>query len=336
MKPDPMRRAVVPHHSFADLAPERAVLEPLGIAVIDGTPLGPAARLEAARDADALLVQYWAADAGVIDTLRRCRVIGSYGAGYDQIDVAAAAARGITVVHVPDYGVEEVSDHALALLLACARGIPALTRHVAAGGWDYRTTGTLHRLRGRTLGVVGLGRIGGRVADKAHAFGLRVLATDPYVSRAAFERHGAEPRALDALLAESDFVSLHVPLTPETRGLLGARAFARLKPGACLINAARGPVVDEAALLRALDDGRLGGAGLDVLATEPPPADHPLLGHPRVLVTPHSAWYTEEAMRDLQRLLAEDVARVLEGQSPRCPVPAPGRPDAARSGAVAG
>ncbi|HLE42803.1 MAG TPA: C-terminal binding protein [Methylomirabilota bacterium] len=317
-----MSRVLVLAHVFPDLAPERAVLEPRGVEVVDGTPLDPAARVDLALDADALLVQYSTVDATLIARLRRCRVIGSYGVGYDQIDVAAAATRGITVVHVPDYGTEEVSDHTLCLLLGLARGLPGLQAGLRAGGWDYAASGPLRRLRGRTLGIVGLGRIGRRVAAKARPFGLRVLAADPYLPTAVFVEHGVEPRPLDRLLAESDFVSLHVPLTEETRGLLDARAFRLMRPGACLINAARGPVVDDAALLDALERGHLAGAGLDVLAVEPPPAGHPLLRHPRVLVTPHSAWYTEEAMRDLQRLLAEDVGRVLAGRPARCPVPA--------------
>jgi D-3-phosphoglycerate dehydrogenase len=321
-------RVVVPSHIFHDLEPERAVLAPRGIEVVDGSALDPEACRAAVREADALLCQYFVADAEVIAGLTRCRVIGSYGAGYDQIDVGAAAARGITVVHVPDYGVDEVSDHAMALLLACARGLGVLAAATRGGEWDYRRTGPLHRLRGRTLGIVGLGRIGRRVADKARGFGLRILATDPYVPPAVFADHGAESRSLDRLLAESDYVTIHAPLSAETQGLLDAAAIHRMKPGAYLINAARGPIIDERALLDALDAGRLAGAGLDVLAVEPPAPDHPLLRHPRVIVTPHSAWYTEEAMKDLQRLLAEDVLRVLEGAAPRCPVSV-----AARAGA---
>jgi D-3-phosphoglycerate dehydrogenase len=242
-------RVVVPSHIFHDLAPERGVLEPRGIEVVDGSGLDPEACRAVVREADALLCQHFVADAAVIATLRHCRVIGSYGAGYDQIDVRAAAARDITVVHVPDYGVDEVSDHAMALLLACARGLGVLAPATRRGEWDYRQTGPLHRLRGRTLGIVGLGRIGRRVAGKARGFGLRILASDPYVSPAVFAEHGAEPRLLDRLLAESDFVTVHALLTEETRGLLDAAAIARMKPGAFLINAARGPIVDERALL---------------------------------------------------------------------------------------
>lgn len=319
-------RALVLTHVFPDLAPERAVLEPHGIDVIDGAPLALAARLEEAEACDALLVQDTPIDAAFIGRLRRCRVLGLYGAGIDNADVGAARRRGLAVVHVPDYGTEEVADHALCLLLACARGLAPLGAALRAGAWDYGAAARpLHRLKGRTLGIVGLGRIGRRLAAKAGALELRVLGTDPAVGPAEAGAAGIDWRPLRDLLAESDFVSLHAPLVPATEGLIGRAELARLKPGACLINVARGGLLDESALLEALDEGRVAGAGLDVLAVEPAPAGHPLIGHPRVVMTPHSAWYSEEAMRDLQRLLAEDVLRVLRGELPRCPVPGPGQ-----------
>jgi D-3-phosphoglycerate dehydrogenase len=315
-------RALVLTHVFPDLAPERAVLEPHGIEVVDGAPLAPPARLAAAEACDALLVQDTPIDAAFIGRLRRCRVLGLYGAGVDNADVAAARRRGIPVVHVPDYGTEEVADHALCLLLACARGLAPLGAALRAGAWDYGAAARpLHRLRGRTLGIVGLGRIGRRLARKAAALELRVLGTDPAVGTAEAAAAGIDWRPLPDLLAASDFVSLHAPLGPATRNLIGRAELARMPRGAHLINVARGGLVDEAALLDALASGQLTGAGLDVLAVEPAPPGHPLIGHPRVVMTPHSAWYSEEAMRDLQRLLAEDVLRVLRGEPPRCPVP---------------
>jgi D-3-phosphoglycerate dehydrogenase len=318
-----MPTVLVLPHVFRDLDPERAALARRGVQVVDGTGLAREALLSRAGRADAVLAQVPnRVDRAFVDRLDRCRVIGAYGVGYDHVDVAAAAARGIAVVHVPDYGTEEVSDHALALVLGCARGLARLGAAVRGGVWDYHRSGPLYRLRTRTLGIVGLGRIGRRVADKARPFGLRLLATDPYVPHSVFAEHGAEPRPLEALLAESDFVSLHVPLTPETRGLMNARTFALMKRGACLVNCARGAVVDVPALRAALDEGRVAAAGIDVLPEEPPPPDEPLLRDPRVLVTPHSAWYSEESTADLKRLLAEDVARVLAGEPARCPVAA--------------
>ena len=317
-------RALVLTHVFPDLAPARAVLEPHGIDVIDGARLTPAARLAAAEACDALLVQDTPIDAAFIARLARCRVLGLYGAGVDNADVGAAIRQGLTVVHVPDYGTEEVADHALCLLLACARGLAPLGAALRAGAWDYGTAARpLRRLRGRTLGVIGLGRIGRRLAAKARALELRVLGTDPAVGPAEAAAAGIDWRPLPDLLAESDFVSLHAPLGPATERLIGRAELARLRPGSYLINVARGGLVDEDALLEALERRHLAGAGLDVLAIEPAPAGHPLICHPRVVMTPHSAWYSEEAMHDLKRLLAEDVLRVLQGRPPRCPVPAP-------------
>jgi D-3-phosphoglycerate dehydrogenase len=314
-------RALVLTHVFPDLAPERAVLEPHGIGVIDGTTLAPEARLAAAATCDALLVQDTPIDATFIGRLSRCRVLGLYGAGVDNADVGAARRRGLVVVHVPDYGTEEVADHALCLLLACARGLAPLGAALRAGAWDYGAAARpLHRLRGRTLGVVGLGRIGCRLAAKARALELRVLGTDPAVGPTEAAAAGIDWRPFTELLAESDFVSLHAPLVPATEGMMGRAELARFKPGAYLINVARGGLVDESALVEALEGRRLAGAGIDVLAIEPAPPDHPLIRHPRVVMTPHSAWYSEEAMRDLQRLLAEDVLRALQGEPPRCPV----------------
>jgi D-3-phosphoglycerate dehydrogenase len=318
-------RALVLTHVFPDLAPERAVLEPHGIDVIDGAPLAPEARLREAAACDALLVQDTPIDAAFIGRLARCRVLGLYGAGVDNADVGAARRQGMVVVHVPDYGTEEVADHALCLLLACARGLAPLGAALRAGAWDYGAAARpLRRLRGRTLGIVGLGRIGRRLAAKARALELRVLGTDPVFSPAEAAAAGIDWRPLPDLLAESDFVSLHAPLVPATEGMIGRDELARMKPGAYLINVARGGLVDEPALLGALERRQLAGAGLDVLAIEPAPPDHPLMGHPRVVLTPHSAWYSEEAMRDLQRLLAEDVLRALRGEPPRCPVTDPG------------
>jgi D-3-phosphoglycerate dehydrogenase / 2-oxoglutarate reductase len=328
--------ALVLTHVFPDLAPERAVLEPRGIDVIDGARLTPAARLVAAEGCDALLVQDTPIDAAFIARLARCRVLGLYGAGVDNADVGAALRQGLAVVHVPDYGTEEVADHALCLLLACARGLAPLGSALRAGAWDYGAAARpLRRLRGRTLGIVGLGRIGRRLAAKARALELRVLGTDPAVGPAEAAAAGIDWRPFPDLLAASDFVSLHTPLVPATERLIGRAELALMAPGAYLINVARGGLVDEAALLEALDGRRLAGAGLDVLAVEPAAADHPLIHHPRVVMTPHSAWYSEEAMRDLQRLLAEDVLRVLRGERPRCPVTGPegrdGRPVSWRS-----
>jgi D-3-phosphoglycerate dehydrogenase / 2-oxoglutarate reductase len=248
-------------------------------------------------------------------------VIGRTGLGVDNIDLAAARERGIMVTYVPDYCMAEVSDHAMALLLALARKVPFANAMVQSGRWEMAAVAPIHRLQGRTLGLVGLGHIPRALVPKAKAFGLEVLACDPFVAPDAFASLGVESVGFDALLAASDFVSIHAPLTRETRGMFNAGAFARMKPGALLINTARGAIIDEKALIEALDSGRLGGAALDVVETEPPPKDWPLIGRPNVVLTPHTAFYSVEALEELQTKCATDVARVLSGQPPIYPAP---------------
>src|SRR6478672_7020246 len=244
--------------------------------------------LAVARDADAILVTYAKLPGDLLRQLTRCKAIGRFGLGVDNIDIKAAAALGITVTYVPDYCMHEVSDHAMALLLALARKVPLSNTLVQAGRWEMPAVVPIHRLTGRVLGLVGFGNIPRALAPKAKAFGLRVVAHDPYMSQEAFAAAGVEGVSFDRLLEISDFVSIHAPLMPATRGLFNADAFRKMKKGAALINTARGPLVDEDALVAALDSGQLGAAALDVLQTK----------------------------------CAADVARVLSGEKPIYPVKA--------------
>jgi D-3-phosphoglycerate dehydrogenase len=237
----------------------------------------------------------------------------------DNVDLAAATSAGIVVTRVPDYCIDEVSDHTLALLLALARKIPFANAQVHAGRWEMPAVVPIHRLRGLVLGLAGFGKIPQLVAPKAKSFGLRVVAHDPYVPAEIFTRAGVEAVDFAQLLKISDFVSVHTPLLPETRGLFGADAFRQMKPTAYLINTARGPIVDELALARALNAGQLAGAALDVMAQEPP-VNSPLVGRANVILTPHTSFYSEESLVDLQVKAAEEVTRVLTGQAPRNPV----------------
>jgi D-3-phosphoglycerate dehydrogenase / 2-oxoglutarate reductase len=276
--------------------------------------------LRVARDADAVLVTYAKLPGDLLKELKRCKVIGRFGLGVDNIDIPAAAALGMTVTYVPDYCLREVSDHAMALLLALARKIPFSNRLVQSGRWEVPPIVPLHRLDGRVLGLVGFGNIPRALVPKARAFGLKVITHDPYVAPEHLAAFGVENTGLDDLLARSDFVSVHAPLLPATRGLIGAAAFARMKRGAYLINTARGPLVDEAALVAALDSRHLGGAALDVVAAEPLAKDSPLLSRDNVILTPHTAFYSVEALEELQTKCASDVARVLSGEKPVYPV----------------
>jgi D-3-phosphoglycerate dehydrogenase / 2-oxoglutarate reductase len=276
--------------------------------------------LAVAREADAILVTYARLPGDLLRQLTRCKAIGRFGLGVDNIDIPAAAELGITVTYVPDYCMHEVSDHAMALLLALARKIPLSNKLVQAGRWEMPAVVPIHRLAGRVLGLVGFGNIPRALAPKAKAFGLRVVTHDPYVSQQALAAADVESVSFDRLLEISDFVSIHAPLMPATRGLFNAEVFGKMKAGALLINTARGPLVDEDALVSALDSGRLGGAALDVVAVEPLPKDSGLIGRDNVILTPHTAFYSVEALNELQTKCAADVARVLSGERPVYPV----------------
>jgi len=273
--------------------------------------------LDVAREADGVFVTYAKLPGELLRRFERCKVIGRFGLGVDNIDVKTAAELGIVVTYVPDYCLQEVSDHAMALLLALARKIPFSNTLVQAGRWEMPAVVPMRRLEGRTLGLVGFGNIPRRLAPKAIAFGLKVVAYDPY---APAEAAGVQLVEFEQLLAISDYVSLHAPLTPQTRGLFNADAFSKMKNGAYLINTARGPLIDEHALIAALDSGYLEGAALDVVATEPLSKDSRLLGRANVILTPHTAFYSVEALEELQTKCASDVARVLSGEKPVYPI----------------
>jgi D-3-phosphoglycerate dehydrogenase len=278
--------------------------------------------LAVAHDADAVIVCYAQITAAVVAGLTRCKVIGRTGLGVDNIDVPAATARGITVTYVPDYCLREVSDHAMALLLALARKVTLANKLVQSGRWELPPIVPLRRLEGQVLGLIGFGNIPRAVVPKAKAFGLTVITHDPYVSKDLLASAGVEGVSFDALLGRSDFISVHAPLMPATRGLLNAAAFAKMKKGALVVNTARGPLIDEAALIAALDSGHLGGAALDVVTTEPLAKDSALIGRDNVILTPHTAFYSVEALIELQTKCATDVARVLSGKPPVYPVKA--------------
>jgi D-3-phosphoglycerate dehydrogenase / 2-oxoglutarate reductase len=276
--------------------------------------------LAVARDADAVIVCYARLTGEVLRQLTRCKVIGRTGLGVDNIDLPAAKERGITVTYVPDYCLHEVSDHAIALLLSLARKIPFANKLAQSGRWELAPIVPIRRLSGQVLGLIGFGNIPRRVAPKAQAFGLKVVSYDPYVSAEQLTAARVEGVSFDRLLEVSDFISVHAPLTPETRGLLNSAAFAKVKRGVQVINTARGPLIDEPALVAALDTGQVGGAALDVVAVEPLAKDSPLIGRDNVILTPHTAFYSVEALQELQSKAATDVARVLNGEPPVYPV----------------
>ena len=292
--------------------------------------LGSAARMEAlpfigdeatvierARDADALVVSASPVTRRVMEALEGLKVVVRGGVGYDVIDVPAATDLGVIVVNVPDIWIREVANHALALLLAWNRKIVALDREVRSGTWMSRVpgafTGALH---GETVGIVGLGNIGSAFARRVSGLEVRVIACDPYVDDARFAALGVERAGLDAVAAQSDYVSVHTLLNDETRHLIGESFLRRMKPTACLINTSRGPVVDQAALTRALQGKWLAGAALDVFEDEPLPADSPLRRLDDVILTPHAAYFSSPAVAQIPRRCGEEVARVFRKERP--------------------
>jgi D-3-phosphoglycerate dehydrogenase len=308
-------KVVITDYVWESLDVEKRTLEGLADLVALKTKK-PEEFLAQAADCDALLNTYAGPiTSEVMAKMPKCRIIARYGIGVDTIDLEAATRAGIIVTNNPTYCIEEVAEHTMALLLACARKVAFYDRMVRAGKWEVPPGKPIYRLAGRTLGLVGFGNIARQVAVRAAAFGMRVLYADPFVKERQFDSPG-EKVELNALLAESDFVSLHPPLTPDTRRMMNDAAFSKMKPSAFLVNCARGPVVDTEALVRALDAKKIAGCALDTTDPEPLPDPHPLRGRENVIVAPHVAWYSEQAMAGLQAGAPGEVRRVLSGEWP--------------------
>jgi D-3-phosphoglycerate dehydrogenase len=304
---------------FPSLDPAAGVLKSYNPEMKLACEPSPEAILEVAKGAKALFVTYAKLTADLIGQLEGCGAIGRFGIGLDNIDLEAATKAGIPVVYAPQYCLDEVSDHTMALLLTAVRKTAFADKLVKQGRWEMPAVVPIMRLRGKTMGLVGFGNIAQLVAQKAQGFGIEVIAFDPYVDAAKAAEKRVELVDMDTLLARSDFVSVHAPLTPETRHMFSTEAFSKMKNTAFIVNTARGPLIDIDALVAALDAGEIAGAGLDVLPEEPPAADAPILHRDDVVINPHTSFYSEDALLDLQTTVAEDVRRVLEGEAPRFP-----------------
>jgi D-3-phosphoglycerate dehydrogenase len=308
-------RVLVTDISWPDTEIERRVLEAIGAELVLA-PTGEEAELvELVRDADAILTCFAQVTPAVVAAGTRLQVIGRYGIGVDNIAVDAATARDIPVTNVPAYCLDEVAEHVLAMILSLERGLHRYDRAVREGDWSLTVGAPPRRIRGRTLGIVGFGRIGEALAQRAHAFGLEVVAYEP-AGPDRVVAAGARPLGLLELAAASDYVSLHAPLTDGTRGMIGREFLGAMPSGSYLINAARGGLIDQDALVQTLGSGGIAGAGLDVFVPERLAPDHPLMRSDRVLATPHTAFYSEESMVELARLAAENVAAILAGRRP--------------------
>jgi len=306
-----MPKVLYSDNDYPDIELERELFRRHGIDVIVAQCRTEDEVIVAAQGCFGILVQYAPITERVVAALPEVGIVSRIGAGYDTIDTEACARHGVWVANSPDYGVGEVATHALGLALAVARNIVACHRDIAAGNWHYLSSGRLTRPREMTLGIVGLGRIGKRMAQISRDVFRRVVAYDPYLIDGDFPVFVERVPTLDALARVAEVVSLHTPLTKETRGMIDAAFFAAMPRGGYLVNTARGAVVDVPSLVDALDSGHLAGAGLDVLPVEPVPRDSRLVGHPRVVLTPHSAFYSIEGEQELRRKAAQNLATWL-------------------------
>lgn len=309
-------KVVVTDHLFSSLEEEREIVGRVGADLVEGQCRCEDEVLSLSSGADAILNTYAPITEKVINALERCRVIVRFGIGVDNVAVDAATRRGIMVANTTDYCIGEVADQAMSFLLAFARGLFPAGKVARDSAWELSRLPTLNRLEGQVLGLIGLGHIGRAVATRARAFGLKILVYDPYVTGEAAQNLGAQLVNLATLLDQADYVSIHVPLKKETQGMIGADAFSKMKRTAYLINVARGKIVDQTALCAALQQKQIAGAGLDVLEIEPPMPDDPVRSLDNVILTPHSAWYSEQSRAEMRRRAVGQVVSVLKGELP--------------------
>ncbi|HTS20544.1 MAG TPA: C-terminal binding protein [Casimicrobiaceae bacterium] len=312
-----MPRVLYADHDYPDIELERRLFADAGVELFAAQCKTEDEVAAAATGCAGILSQYAPVGEKVLASLPRLGIVSRIGAGYDNIDIAACERHGVWVANSPDYGIGEVATHALALALALVRNVVAYHRDIQSGRWSYLSSGRLTRVAEMTLGVIGLGRIGKRMAHVSRDVFGRVVAFDPYLIDGDFPAYVERLRDLGSLFAQCNVVSIHAPLTPETRGMVNAAVLARLEPGSYLVNTARGAIVEIGDLLAALDSGILAGAGLDVLPAEPIPAGDALLGHPKVILTPHAAFFSVQSEVDLRRKAARNIVTWL----------ATGRPD---------
>ncbi len=315
-------KVVITDYDFGDVAVETEILEAAGAEVIALQAKRQEDLFDVAPHCSAMMNQYARIGKETIARMRNCEVIARYGVGVDIVDVGTATEKGILVTNVQNYCTEEVADHAIALWLTLARKLPDYDRATHAGVWKWQSGQPVYRLRGRTMGVVSLGKIGQAIVTRAQSFGVTVIAYDPYLPREVAAKIGVELVSKPELLARSDYILMQAPMTPNTHHFLSDAEFSVMKPGAILVNTGRGPTVDNKALFRALTEGHLSAAGLDDPEEEPAkranwtPDDNPLFTLPNVLVTPHAAYYSEESIHAARVTAATQVAKVLTGQNP--------------------
>lgn len=310
-------KVLVTDYAWENLDPEKKALRGIGVELVIAPSGEEEELINLVKDDVQGILTCWAKVTNkVIEAAKKCQVISRYGIGVDNVNVEAATQHGIIVTNVPDYCTDEVSEHAMAMLLSCARKVCFYDRAIKQGQWNLQMGNKLFRVRGKTLGLIGFGKIARAMVPKAKALGLNVVVFDPYVPKKEIEAQGVNPASLDELLSQADFISLHVPLIESTHKLLGREQLKKAKNTAYIINTSRGGVVDTEALVEAVKNNWIAGAALDVLPQEPPDIDDPILQQESIVLTPHAAFCSVESLLDLQRLAAINVASVLQGKKP--------------------
>lgn len=317
MKDESKFKVVLTDYEWPDLEIEQSILSKIGAEFVPAHCVSEDEVIGIARDADAIITEYAPLTRRVIEQLEHCKIISMNAAGYDNVDVKAATKAGILVVNCPDYCYDEVADHTMALLLACVRGIVRFDRKIQEKVWDFSSAGRIDRIKGSTLGLLGFGGNARSIAKRARAFGMRVIAFDPYVSDEIFKRKGVNRVTFEAIFVESDFISINLPRTPETINLISQKELSLMKNSAYIVNTSRGSILDEKALFSALQQGIIRGAATDVMEKEPPDFENPLFSCDNLIITPHAAFYSEEALADVRTRAAQQVVRVCEGKWPK-------------------
>jgi D-3-phosphoglycerate dehydrogenase len=318
-------KVVITDYDYGDVDVERSVIEGAEFELVAVQSKSEEELIEVAHDADAVICQYARVGEKTINAFTNCRLIARYGTGVDIVDVETATRRNILVTNIPDYCVDEVADHAMAMLLACVRKLQTYDRATHSGIWQWQAGKPIHRMRGRTMGLLAFGKIARTIATRAKPFGVQLIAYDPYVAKEDFVPCGVTSVSFDELIEQADYLMIQVPLTSETRGMIGEAELKKMKPTSILINTSRGPLVVNEALYRALKEGWISAAGIDDTAEEPAKKRewkpvNPLFELDNIIITPHSAYYSEESIHEARLRAAEEVVRVLSGNAPLSPV----------------
>ncbi len=320
-----IKKVVITDYDFGNVDVERAIIEGAGFNLVAAQCKSEDELIEVARYADAVITQYARVGEKTIDAFNNCWLIARYGIGVDIVDVEAATRRNILVTNIPDYCVDEVADHAMAMLLCCIRKLREYNRATRSGVWQWQAAQPIHRIKGSTMGLLAFGKIARTIAERAKPFGMRLTAYDPYVSEEDYLPYGVTAVTLDKLIEKSDYLMMQVPLTEKTRGMIGEAELRRMKPTAIIINTSRGPLVDNKALYTALKEGWIGAAAIDDTEEEPAKKrdwkpDNLLFQLDNIIITPHSAYYSEESIGEARVRASEEVVRVLSGKRPLSPV----------------